>query len=498
MSLLRQSPAGQGQHTVSQERIDVSDPVKGDPTAVTTVLDNVVGLDNGVMSPGEKLGTALNNAGESMTLGVVGDEAAAAFDAALGRGSYDERLQFYRDNQEALRESNPVLSFASEVAPALIPGLGGAKLLSALTTKLGRAGAGAALGALSGLVYGAAEGEGGAKNRAISGGATAALGGLFGASAPKVMDAVAGLPGRVTRAFQKSQERPSLGTLRAAKNAAYRAVDEAGEVFSGDDMAGLYQKVSDVFDAGNYVEETDNALRATLRILERRSGKETTLGQLDGIRQNLWKRYATAKDQPQILDAIKAIDDLIETRAGASELMGVARAANARFAKLQLLDDAFRKAADETAGAGSGGNIVNKYRQAVTKIINNEKQAKFFTQEEIDVMRAFVRGSGTENLQRLIGKLSPSGNGLMMALHVVGGVSSGGATVPLMAVGAGAKNMADRGAMRGAEAIKDVVSGHIPASAVTAVPRLTQAQGAAISAGVPAVSNNALRPLLVQ
>jgi len=42
------------------------------------VKDNVVGVDDGIMSPGEKLGTLLNMGGESLTLGIVGDEAAAA------------------------------------------------------------------------------------------------------------------------------------------------------------------------------------------------------------------------------------------------------------------------------------------------------------------------------------------------------------------------------------------------------------------------------------
>lgn len=481
MSLLRQSPAGQGQQTVPSQPVNVMDPVQGDPTPITPIVDNVVGLDNGVMTPGEKLGTALNSGGESMTLGIVGDEAAAAFDAALGRGSYDERVKFYRDNQKQFRDENPVLAFASEIAPALLPGMGGAKLLSMLTSKLGQAGAGAALGAISGAIYGFSEGEGGFKNRAIDGTTTAALGGLFGYAAPKAMDAVAGLPNRVGRVFQRSQEKPTLDTLKTAKNVAYKAVDEAGEAFSGDDMAGLYQKVAAAFDDGNYVAEVDNASKAVLSVLEKRQGQNTTLSQLDGIRQNMWARYRSAPDQPQILEAIRAVDDLIDARAGASELMGVARAANSRFAKFQLLDDAFKKAEDQTASTGSGGNILNKYRQAVTSIINDKKKARWFSGEEIDLMRKFVRGDVSENLLRKVGKLSPNGNGLMMALHVIGGVSTGGATVPLMAVGAGAKAMADRSVTRGAEQIQNVLAG----APIPAQRMLTQPQAAVIGGSTP-------------
>ncbi len=476
--LMRQTPAGQGQVTQQSNDPDFNDLVPGDPTPITTILDNVVGLDNGVMSTGEKIGTALNNAGESLTLGLVGDEASAAFDAAIGVGRYEDRLSHYRENQEQFRDENPVLSFASEVAPALVPGMSGAKLVKSLTSKLGRAGAGAVLGALSGAVYGFAEGEGGAIERAKQGGGTAALGGLFGAAAPKAMDALSGVPKAVTRAFSRSQKQPTLTALKSAKRVAYRAVDASGETFSGDDMTRLHQTVSDAFDAGHYVEEVDNASRAVLKVLERRSGKDTTLSQLDGIRQSMWARYRSAKDQPQILDAIKALDDVIEERAGASELMGAARAANSRFAKYQLLDDAFQKAADQTASTGSGGNILNKYRQAVTGIVNNPNKARWFSQEELGVMREFIHGSVSENALRKIGKLSPNGNGLMMALHVFGGIQTGGATLPVMVAGSGAKSLADRSAMKGAEKVKSMLAG----GKVPDVPRLTAAQGGAVTA----------------
>ena len=51
--------------------VNVLDPVQGDPTPVTQIVDNVVGIDNGVMTTGEKIGTAINNAGEALTLGIL-------------------------------------------------------------------------------------------------------------------------------------------------------------------------------------------------------------------------------------------------------------------------------------------------------------------------------------------------------------------------------------------------------------------------------------------
>lgn len=422
--------------------------------------DNIFGVDDGVMSPGEKIGTALNTAGESMTLGVVGDEAAAAADSLVGRGNYNDRLQKYRSDESQFRRENPKTALAAEVAPALIPGIGAAGAIGKAPT-IGKAAARAAgLGGASGAVYGFSEGEGGAGERAKNAASTAAFGALFGGAAGGGFAALARAPRGVQALFRKSEERPTVGVLRGLKNEAYRAVDRSGEVFTGDDTTKLYDKVRSIFDDSNYVEDVDNASRAVLNILERNSGKELTLGKLDKVRQGLWKRYNSAQDQPHILDAIHAVDEMIDSKAGTSELMDVARAANAKYSKAKLLDAAFQKADDQVASTGSGGNTFNKYRQVVTSIINDPKKARFFTEEEIAAMREFVHGTPSEGVLRLVGKMSPSGNGLMLTLHTIAGVSSGGATVPLMVVGEGSKRLADRSVRKGAERVKDVAAGY--------------------------------------
>jgi len=461
-------------------------PPKPDTAQIQSQIDRAKGVD-------ETVASLLNKGGESLTLGVVGDEAAAGFDKVIGRGEYDDRLKFYRDQQKTVEAEHPVLSLVADVAPALLPGVGAAGAVAKLGNIAGRTAAGALTGAAAGGLYGFMEGEG--DDRLRNAGTTALTGAVLGAAAPKVTDFAASIPGRVRNVFVASTKRPTVEALRAAKNVAYQAVDDAGEVFDGDTMGQLARHVRGVFDADNYVEETDNALKATLNLLDKRAGQPTTLTQLDSIRKNLWGRYASAKDQPQILDAIAAIDHVINTRGAASELMGVARAANSRFAKSELLENAFTKATDQTAATGSGGNILNKYRQAVTSIINDDRKAKFFSKGEIEMMRTFVRGSKSENMKRLVGKLSPSGNGLMMALHVIGGVASQGASLPLMAAGALAKNSADASAMRGAGAIQDFVAG---------VPKLISggSSGAALAVGAAPVAErlqsgvrNMLNPL---
>lgn len=450
----------------------------------TAAKENIMGDDDPTtFNTGEKIGQMINNAGEAMTFGVVGDEATAAAASLMG-GDYDESLKRSRDSQANFREQHPGLSVASEVAPAFLPGIGAARAAQG-ATKLGRAGYGALVGGAGGATLGFMEGEGGFEDRATKAAITGALGTAFGAAAPKVMDSIAALPRSLQRVFSRSARRPTVENLRAAKNAAYRAVDESGEAFGGDTMTALSQRVQAIFDESNYDEVADTASGAVLRILRGKEGRDTTIGQLDRVRQNLWKRFATAGDQPQILDAIGAIDDVMEEAAGASQLMAAARAANARFAKSELLEDAFRRATDNTAVSGSGGNIANNYTRAVKNILHNPRKMRFFNADEEALMRGFVRmaDEGGPAFRRLVGKMSPSGNGLMMTLHAVGGMASGGATLPLMVAGGVAKKSADNAVLRAGGALQDVFSGFTQAP--PAINQLSRAGGATVSGAVP-------------
>lgn len=152
------------------------------------IMDNLVGRDDGVQSVGETIGTTINNGIESLTYGIIGDEAAAGADALLGRGTYDDRLQVYRDNEEQLRENNPVAYWGSEIAPAMVaPGAAikaGGGLLSRVLTSAGVGGAGGGL-------FGVTEAEGDLQDRAAGGANGLALGAGVGAALP-VLGAVLG------------------------------------------------------------------------------------------------------------------------------------------------------------------------------------------------------------------------------------------------------------------------------------------------------------------
>lgn len=356
----------------------------------------------------------------------------------------------------AAKRDRPGMTLTGEVAGAVALPLPGPKGASTIKEAVAT---GAKMGAKVGAAYGAGTAEGGIVDRIGAGLEGAVAGAIFGAAAPAAINFGTKAFRRV---FKASAERPTLESLKSAKTVAYDAVDKAGERFGPGDLAEVVRKAADDLAEIDYLPEADTVTTGMLKKLETLAGRELTLGQLDKFRRATWERFNTSKE-PGLLSIIDAIDDTIAGRASTSALLDAARLANARFKKAELLDLAFQKASDQTAATGSGGNILNKMRQAVTSIINNPKQAKWFSKAEIDAMRGFIEGTPTQNVLRQIGKLAPSGNGLMTALNL-GAVSVNPAMLAVSAAASGAKAVADRGTQQGAEKLIGMVSGATPAT----------------------------------
>jgi hypothetical protein len=181
---------------------------------------------------------------------------------------------------------------------------------------------GAKLGAAYGGTYAFMNAEGGFVPRALEGVEGAIMGGVFGATVPEVM-AIG------SKVFRKlSAKAPSIENLRAAKTAAYSAADNAGITFTGAEMSKLESDVKAALAQTNYVPGTDTQTDATLKLLERWAGKDMKLGQLDKLRQDLYRRVKAAPNEVGIYEAIDAIDTLIASNSSADDLMTAARIAS--------------------------------------------------------------------------------------------------------------------------------------------------------------------------
>lgn len=282
--------------------------------------------------------------------------------------------------------------------------------------------------------------------------------------------ALTGVKNKTVRAMEKrAVQTPTLETARANKNAKYAAAKAAGAEVQVD-MGGLYRSVlNDMKNApeelfSNYTPGVDTHIDNALKILSSRKKKTFNINQLDRIRSSLKEIYykgkggGQSKHDERVGFIVDKIDEAIDaapagisgTEAGA--LFNQARSANRQYKKMEMFEDLMRKAEFETASSGSGGNIVNKYRQAIKSILTQPKKKAQFDPQELEVMEAMVRGSLPENVLRQVGKLSPTGGGLSQYLNL-GAVVYNPAMAGFTAAGFGAKALADK---RAVNAVDDV------------------------------------------
>jgi hypothetical protein len=411
---------------------------------------------------------------QGMTLG-AGDEIIGAIGAAgeklMGSDKpFGELYNQYAGNERAqlaqYREAAPGGAIGSEIAGAVVTPLRGpslARTASAPVRAATNAGA-------SGAVYGFMSGEGGVRNRAENAVAVAIPSAIFGGAFQQGAKLTVRAGQKVADAFRQSAVRPTLETLRNTKNLAYEAVDQSGLNFTPREMLNLYSRAHRAAVDANYVPEVDRQTFAALKMIEAQRGKNPTIGQLDKLRQGLWARYnASGGSEPAIRTMIDQIDEMVEGYAPTNELMVAARAANSRYKKSELLDEAFTKAQRQTDSTGSGGNVLNKYRQAVTAILSNPDKAKWFTAAEKKQMDDFISGSWGENVLRRIGKLSPSGNGLMLALNM-GAVAANPSMLAVTAAGGASKAISDAMSISKAMGLQDAVAGGIKPSSFPYIP----------------------------
>lgn len=282
-------------------------------------------------------------------------------------------------------------------------------------------------------------------------------------------------PGAVARVAKRPPAGPSLDALRAEKNSAYKAADNLGVTYnpqSYDDL--LVNVVKRARDDRISPTRHERSYSFITEMAQGR-GKPMTLTELDQLRQVVYRDLIKPSYRNPDMEAdahfgqiiADEIDNLING-AGASNLVSgsagdakkaisAARAANTRFRRTEMIEEAIDKAVRRTQSTGSGGNINNAIRQNIRQILDNPKKRRSFSKDEIQAMEDLVKQGRMDNFLRLVGKLSPSGNGLMAALGIggtminpaIGGISLGGAA---------AKAIADRGTMNKALRLQNQVA----------------------------------------
>lgn len=375
-----------------------------------------------------------------------GDEAVGAIDGPRA-------AMRMRTDQADLARRNPALATTGEIAGALgTAAAAGAGLVGRTSSTLGKVAAGALEGGIFGGLYAAggadkgqkvAEGVQGAAGGAVAGGvATRALVGL---------ERYLGL-----RAARRAA--PAADDLKAASQQLYEAAAQSGVVYR---PQAVQQAVDDIGAemASNLIDPTLHPkASAVIKRLPELVSKPATLREVERYRQLAGQAARDAQagsaDERLASMVVDALDEFtmdqgnMVATSGGAELQREARRLWSQHMKDQRVSFAVEKAARRAASTGSGGNIEKAIRQNITAIRNNPKLMRGFTRDEIAAMDRIIEGGRFDNFMSLIGKLSPSGNGLMLALQTAGLVSTSGASVPLIALGAGAKKLADTATTR--------------------------------------------------
>lgn len=397
------------------------------------------------------------------------------------KDSYERGLSKERKVVKDAEANSPVATTVGSIAGGMATAgqarRGGLTLLNAAKPTIGSmALRGGGEGAAYGGAYGFGAGEG-TEDRLVKGGVGAgigaATGGGLGAISGKMAQNVA------------NKTIPNSPQLKAAANAAYKEADQAGLVISPQSFSDKVDDIA-VMLRNEGLDKTihPKATAALVRLTEAQGGSPA-LSEIDTLRRVVRSAGASQDASERRLASMmtEKLDDWVNNLKPADVVSGDALKATSalnkgrdlwqRMRKTEMIDDAVKRATNRAASTGSGGNLDNAIRQNIRAILDNPKKARGFTQQEREMMEKVVKGGSMQNLARWVGKLSPEGNGLMMTLHAIGGYSSGGASLPLAAVGYGAKKAADAATPRNVDSLLRVVrsGGALPQGQLTAAQR---------------------------
>lgn len=296
---------------------------------------------------------------------------------------------------------------------------------------------------------------------------------------------------------------PTLDDLRAAKSAAYSAVDNLGAQYSPKAVEDLILRMQA---AGAKINPLRHQKAASvLDDIKGLAGQPQTLTQLDELRQVIKRDLLDTADGGERhwgKEFQSTLDDFIATahpgfasgdkiarssnvmtgapsttiqsgtlggidEVAASTAINKARSLNGRYKRVEDFERQMTKADNATAASGSGGNLNNQIRQKARQILDNPKRTRGYSPEELEALKKVVQPGRGEDALRGIGKIAPGGSGLMTAINLAA-LSHNPLLAPIPIAGSIAKTIADKGTVNRAAILKALLAN----GSKTAVPAL--------------------------
>lgn len=383
---------------------------------------------------------------------------------------------------ELARQRAGTAAIAGDVLGSLAPAgmIAGAGRAAGAATGLGKYIAPVAGSAALGGAMGAA--DAGLNDRdALTGAAIGAGAGVVGHGIGKAIAAGA------NKLLGKAPAIMSPDALKAAKNSAYDAVKNTGVEYSPAAYQRFTADLNKTLQGLDISPERHPRAWSILQKIKQQQapGMVYPVTGFDQLRQVIRRDLMKSNDGAERMfgqTMIGKIDDFIGNAgqrdvtqgvaSRASDALTNARNLNTRYMKDKEIAQAVESANLRAASTGSGGNVDNAIRQNLRRVL---EKSQGLTPDEKAAFKTAIEGGKGQNLLRLAGKLSPSGNGLMAALGVGGAMINPG--IGALALGGiGAKAVADRTTVKNVESLAKLVRSGGNKSAITASKAISDEQ----------------------
>lgn len=441
--LLRRLDAGSTNHSAEPDPVGAGNVA--DMSLFGRVVDNVIGLDDGVMSTGEKIGALLNKGGESMTMGLIGDEAAGAFDASASRlipgipkASYEERRDHYRDQEREIESQHPWLSLGADIGGAVLgPGKGAAGFVNNGKTATARIIRGMLAGGASGSVSGGMEGE--TPEGRFQG---AARDGALGLAAGGGLTAVGQGFNRASRALSRRPELkeaiPTLDSLRDEAKGLYAAAERSGATLPRSGMAQLRDGTLSALKDAGYHPRLHPKLSVVLGEIDDMAATDQPLQRMEQLRRMAGNAASSLEPDERRLASmvIDKIDDAVDGMGTASTPLKQAREVWSRMRRMEAVESIIEDASNSP-------NFEQALQTKFRALLRNPRRMRGFSQAERDAMGKIARGTATVKSLRSLGSLMAP-NSISGAMLTGGAAyATGPAAAAIPAVGLGSKAVAN-------------------------------------------------------
>lgn len=218
----------------------------------------------------------------------------------------------------------------------------------------------------------------------------------------------------------------SVDELRTAKTAAYDAVDKMGVAYDPQATAKLAADITADLGSKRINPKVTPKAHAVMEDIRDQltSGQPVSLGQLDDMRQQVWRATGKGDDAEKFFgDRMREMIDGFVDNAGPAQIgpgasadaaaaIKKAREANRRYRNVQEVTNRTDSADLRAASTYAGGNKANATRQNLRPLIDpkSPQRLKGLAPAETKALNRAVRGTAGQNSMRLAGKvLDPRG-----------------------------------------------------------------------------------------